>query len=49
MADGELAVEGEDVALDQLVALADGVEIVSPPSLRERMAAIGRAMTQRNG
>jgi predicted DNA-binding transcriptional regulator YafY len=44
----ELAVEGEDVALDQLVALGDGVEIVSPPSLRERLAAVARAMAQRN-
>jgi predicted DNA-binding transcriptional regulator YafY len=44
----ELAVEGEDVALDQLVALGDGVEIVSPPSLRARLAAVARAMAQRN-
>lgn len=44
----ELAVESEEVALDQLVGLGAGVEVLAPATLRAAFAATGRAIATRN-
>jgi predicted DNA-binding transcriptional regulator YafY len=44
----DLAVEGEDVALHQLVALAPDVEILEPPTLRAAMAELGARLAARH-
>ena len=44
----ELAVESVAVAAHQLVALGDEVEVLDPPPLRTALAAVGRAMAERN-
>jgi predicted DNA-binding transcriptional regulator YafY len=45
----ELRSESEDVALDQLVGLGAGIEVLAPVSLRRRMAEVGLQMAARNG
>jgi predicted DNA-binding transcriptional regulator YafY len=44
-----LKVESEAVALDQLTGLGPDVEVVGPVSLRRALAAVGRAVADRNG
>lgn len=44
----ELWLEGEEVALEQLVALGDGVEVIEPPSLRRRLHDVAARMAARN-
>jgi predicted DNA-binding transcriptional regulator YafY len=44
-----LKVESEDVALHQLTGLGADVEVVGPASLRRALAAVGRAVADRNG
>lgn len=44
----ELAVEGEDVARQQLFALGPHVEVLAPTSLRAAIAADARALAARN-
>jgi predicted DNA-binding transcriptional regulator YafY len=44
-----LKVESEAVALDQLTGLGADVEVVGPVSLRRALAAVGRAVAERNG
>ena len=44
----ELLLEGEDVAVDQLAGLGDGVEILEPPELRRRLHELGVQMARRN-
>jgi len=44
----ELAVESHEVAASQLLALADGVEVLEPPSLRRRMAVVGTDLAHRH-
>jgi predicted DNA-binding transcriptional regulator YafY len=44
----ELLLEGEDVAVDQLAGLGDGVEILEPPELRRRLHELGLQMARRN-
>jgi predicted DNA-binding transcriptional regulator YafY len=40
----DLQLEGEDVAVHQLSGLGDGVEVLSPPALRQRMFTVGTRM-----
>ncbi|EIV93083.1 YafY family protein [Frankia sp. QA3] len=44
----DLATEGPDVALSQLLALGDGVEVLAPEDLRAALAETGRRMAARN-
>ncbi len=44
----DLAVESEEVALDQLVALGTGVEVLEPVSLRSRMRQAAETMAARH-
>jgi predicted DNA-binding transcriptional regulator YafY len=44
----ELATEGPDVALAQLLALGDGVEVLTPGELRVALAETGRRIAARN-
>lgn len=44
----DLRVESEEVALGQLVALGPGIEVLSPPSLRSSLAALGAALSANN-
>ncbi|HSL56407.1 MAG TPA: WYL domain-containing protein [Acidimicrobiales bacterium] len=44
----DLAVESDDVAAGQLVALGAGVEVLAPTSVRMALAATGAAMAARN-
>jgi len=44
----DLAVESEDVAVGQLTALGDGVEVVAPAPVRAGLARIGAAMAARH-
>lgn len=44
----ELHVESENVALDQLLALGAGVEVLAPGSLRQALAETGRAIACQN-
>lgn len=44
----ELAVEAEDVALQQLLGLGAGVEVLEPASLRAALAATGRTVAVLN-
>jgi predicted DNA-binding transcriptional regulator YafY len=44
----ELLVESPEVAAHQLLGLGGGVEALDPPGLRERLAAVGAAMAERN-
>lgn len=41
-------VESEQVALSQIVALGDGVEVLSPRSLRAALRRVGQAVVDRN-
>jgi predicted DNA-binding transcriptional regulator YafY len=43
-----LDVESEEVAAEQLAGLGPHVEVVAPASLRDRLAAVGRAMATNN-
>ncbi|AYY11849.1 YafY family transcriptional regulator [Actinobacteria bacterium YIM 96077] len=43
-----LPTEGEDVAADQLTALAPGVEVIDPPSLRVTLHDVGVALAATN-
>lgn len=44
----DLAVESEEVAHSQLLALGAGVEVLSPPALRAALAATAREVAARN-
>jgi predicted DNA-binding transcriptional regulator YafY len=44
----DLAVESDEVAASQLVALGGGVEVLDPPSVRQALADVGRALAARN-
>jgi predicted DNA-binding transcriptional regulator YafY len=44
----DLPVESEEVALDQLPALGDGVEVLAPASLRRSISAMGERLTALN-
>ncbi|KQM03097.1 putative transcriptional regulator [Frankia sp. CpI1-P] len=44
----ELATEGPDVALSQVLALGDGVEVLAPEELRAALAETGRRIAARN-
>lgn len=44
----EVPVESEEVALSQLMGLGAGVEVVTPLSLRHRLAGVGAAVAARN-
>ncbi|MGW4488591.1 helix-turn-helix transcriptional regulator [Amycolatopsis sp. NPDC004368] len=44
----DLALEGEEIGLGQLVALSPGVEVVEPLDLRAALAGIGAEMAARN-
>jgi predicted DNA-binding transcriptional regulator YafY len=44
----ELLLEGEDVAVDQLSGLGDGVEVLEPPALRHRLYTVGTRMAALN-
>jgi len=44
----DLAVESEEVAAEQLVALGGGVEVIHPQKVRQALAASGRTMAQVN-
>ncbi|WP_410593506.1 helix-turn-helix transcriptional regulator [Amycolatopsis sp. lyj-23] len=48
-AEAELALEGDEIGLGQLVALSPGVEVLEPASLRAALAAIGAELAARNG
>jgi predicted DNA-binding transcriptional regulator YafY len=45
----DLLMEGEDVAAAQLTALGAGVEVLEPPSLRQRLYAVATRMAALNG
>ncbi|HEU4412097.1 MAG TPA: WYL domain-containing protein [Polyangiaceae bacterium] len=45
----ELALEGEEVAADQLAGLGEGVEALAPAGLRRRLREIGARLAARNG
>jgi predicted DNA-binding transcriptional regulator YafY len=45
----ELAVESPEVALQQLVALGDGVEVLTPLELRAAFGRVGATMAARHG
>ncbi|MEV6830844.1 YafY family protein [Amycolatopsis sp. NPDC051102] len=47
-AEAELALEGDEIGLGQLVALSPGVEVLEPASLRAELAAIGAELAARN-
>ncbi|WP_103355189.1 YafY family protein [Amycolatopsis sp. CA-128772] len=47
-AEAELALEGDEIGLGQLVALSPGVEVLEPPELRAALAAIGAELAARN-
>lgn len=47
-AEAELALEGAEIGLGQLVALSPGVEVLDPPELRAALAAIGAELAARN-
>jgi predicted DNA-binding transcriptional regulator YafY len=40
----DLQLEGEDVAVGQLCGLGDGVEVLAPPELRQRLFTVGSRM-----
>ncbi|QRO02152.1 WYL domain-containing protein [Archangium violaceum] len=44
----DLLLESEDVAVDQLSGLGDGVEVLEPLSLRQRLHAVGTRMAALN-
>ncbi|MGW0043001.1 helix-turn-helix transcriptional regulator [Rhodococcus sp. NPDC003348] len=44
----DLRLEAEDVAVQQLTALGDGVEVLTPAALRAGLRAIGEALARRN-
>lgn len=44
----DLHLEGEEVAADQLCGLGDGVEVLEPAPLRQRLHAIGTQMARLN-
>jgi predicted DNA-binding transcriptional regulator YafY len=44
-----IELESEDVAFDQLCALASHVEVLEPASLRCRMAELGTTLARRHG
>jgi len=44
----EVAVESDEVAAMQLLALGDGVEVLEPPAVREALAATARRMARLN-
>ncbi|WP_410563641.1 helix-turn-helix transcriptional regulator [Amycolatopsis sp. cmx-4-61] len=48
-AEAELALEGDEIGLGQLVALSPGVEVLEPASLRAALATIGAELAARNG
>lgn len=48
-AEAELALEGDEIGLGQLVALSPGVEVLDPPEVRAALAAIGAEVAARNG
>ncbi|MFI5607190.1 helix-turn-helix transcriptional regulator [Amycolatopsis sp. NPDC051903] len=48
-AEAELALEGGEIGLGQLVALSPGVEVLDPPELRAELAKIGAELAARNG
>ncbi|MDI3289263.1 WYL domain-containing protein [Polyangium sp. 15x6] len=45
----DLLLESEDVATHQLTGLGDGVEVLAPAALRERLYRVGMRMALRNG
>jgi len=47
-AEAELALEGDEIGLGQLVALSPGVEVLDPPRVRAALAAIGAELAARN-
>ncbi|MEV0066817.1 YafY family protein [Amycolatopsis sp. NPDC050768] len=47
-APAELALEGGEIALGQLVALSPGIEVLDPPDLRAALADIGTELAARN-
>jgi predicted DNA-binding transcriptional regulator YafY len=47
-AEAELALEGDEIGLGQLVALSPGVEVLDPPELRTALAGIGAELAARN-
>ncbi|MFI5584681.1 helix-turn-helix transcriptional regulator [Amycolatopsis sp. NPDC051758] len=47
-AEAELALEGDEIGLGQLVALSPGVEVLDPPEVRTALAAIGAELAARN-
>ncbi|MFB9691256.1 helix-turn-helix transcriptional regulator [Amycolatopsis plumensis] len=47
-AEAELALEGGEIGLGQLVALSPGVEVLEPASLRAALAGIGAELAARN-
>ena len=44
----ELLLESEEVATEQLTGLGDGVAVLEPPSLRERLRTVGLRMAELN-
>ncbi|MDS0133799.1 MULTISPECIES: WYL domain-containing protein [unclassified Amycolatopsis] len=48
-ADAELALEGAEIGVGQLVALSPGVEVLEPAEVRAALAAIGAELATRNG
>jgi predicted DNA-binding transcriptional regulator YafY len=44
----ELAVESHEIAAGQLLALADGVEVLAPRALRDHMARVGAELAARH-
>jgi predicted DNA-binding transcriptional regulator YafY len=48
-ASAELALEGGEIGLGQLVALSPGVEVLEPVELRAALAGIGAEIAARNG
>ncbi|MDX3191048.1 YafY family protein [Streptomyces sp. MN03-5084-2B] len=48
-AEAELALEGDEIGLGQLVALSPGVEVLEPLELRAALAQIGAELAARNG
>ncbi|SED79341.1 Predicted DNA-binding transcriptional regulator YafY, contains an HTH and WYL domains [Amycolatopsis tolypomycina] len=47
-ADAELALEGTEIGVGQLVALSPGVEVLEPAEVRAALAAIGAELAARN-
>jgi predicted DNA-binding transcriptional regulator YafY len=45
----ELECESSEVVASQLVGIADGVEVLDPPTLRRRLHEIGRVIAELNG